>query len=146
MADLSTKAIEEEIDGVMYKVWPLPFSVGRPALVRLLGVLSPILSGVFKAQSEAGQAAALFEALPAALTDADLAYFGKVFGDASQYRTASGDWAPLIEKIQAEHFADRYFAYFRWIALAARCNYAGFFAGIKSGASAGGLFQMMTPK
>lgn len=143
---LDSKAIEREIDGVTYKVWPIPFGVGRPVLIRLLGVLSPVLAGVFKASTKEGMAAAVFDSLPSVLSDADLSYFSKVFGDAAQFKNERGDWQPLVEKNQGDHFAGRYLAFFQWIVLACEVNYASFFAGIKNGASADGLLRMMTPK
>lgn len=144
MADLRDRAIEEEIDGVAYKVWPVPFSIGRPALVRLLGILSPILAAAFRGGTR--DIAGVFEALPAALGDSDLQYFGKVFGDAAQYKNDKGDWCPLVDKVQADHFAGRYLAFFQWIVLAVRCNYGGFFDGIRSGVGGADLLQMMQQK
>lgn len=132
MNNLEAKAIEEEIDGVLYKVWPVPFSVGRPALVRVIGLLSPVLSSMLAAKSKQEMGAALFSTLPASMSDADLVYFAKLFGDASQYKNSEGNWAPLVDKVQSAHFEGRYLAYFQWLALAMRCNFAGFFSGLKS--------------
>lgn len=130
MDDLSAQAQEKEIDGVTYKSWPISFSKGRPALMRLLGILSPVLSSMVGAKSKADTAAALFGALPASLSDADLAYFAKLYGDAAQYKGEDGNWVPLIEKSQPAHFEGRYLAYFQWLAFCSEVNFAGFFTGM----------------
>lgn len=141
MADLSLKAQEKEIDGVVYKAWPVPFSIGRPTLVRLVGILAPMLARMVSADGKE-VSAAVFETLPSVISDADLTYFAKVFGDAAQYRNDAGDWVPLVEKNQAAHFEGRYLAYFQWIVFCARVNFEGFFTGIKSGVGVGALAAM----
>lgn len=135
---LEDRAIEEEIDGVMYRVWPIPMKpYGTAALVRLIKIVSPVLAGMLKAGTKQEVGAALFDALPDALSEADVDYFAKAFGDAASYMNDKGEWAPLVDKVQAQHFAGRYWAYFKWIALAARCNYAGFFDGMRAAAASG---------
>ena len=125
------RAQEREIDGVMYKAWPIPFAKGRPALVRLLGIVGPVLSKITNAKS-AEAASALFSALPASLTDADLTYFANLFGDASAYKTIDGHWAPLVDKTQATHFEGRYLAFFQWLGFCVEVNFSGFFTGMSS--------------
>lgn len=138
MTDLESKAIEEEIDGVMYRVWPIPMKPhGTEALVRLIKVASPVLGSMLKADTKQAMGAALFDELPKVLSTADIDYFAKVFGDASKFLNDKGEWAPLVDKVQAHHFAGRYWAYFKWIALAARCNYAGFFDGMRDAVASG---------
>lgn len=137
-SSLEDRAIEEEIDGVMYRVWPIPMKPhGTAALVKLIKLISPVLGGIFKAGTKAEMGAALFDSLPSVLSESDVDYFAKVFGDAASYLNDKGEWAPLIDKVQSQHFAGRYWAYFKWIALAARCNYAGFFDGMRSAVASG---------
>jgi hypothetical protein len=144
MADLSERAQEREIDGFVYRVWPIPMKPhGTAALVRLIKLVSPMLSQILRADTKEERAAALFESLPQALTEADVDFFARAFGDAAQYQNDKGEWAPLIDKTQAQHFAGRYFAYFRWIAFCAEVNYGNFFDGIKSVVASGALPAVM---
>lgn len=145
MVDLSNRAQEREIDGIRYKVWPISMKPhGTAALVRLIKLISPVLASVLKADTKAAMGAALFEALPNTLTESDIDYFAKVFGDAAQYLNDKGEWAPLVDKVQADHFAGRYFALFQWIAFAAEVNYGNFFVGIRSAVADGVPLPGMT--
>src|SRR6266850_8262074 len=105
------------IEGVTYEVTPLPFGVGQKALMRTIKVVSPILAAAFRAGVDTKDPtfyAGLFEALPSALTDEDLTWFAKVFGDASVY-LENGKNVPLVPSNQELHFAGRYMEFFKWL-------------------------------
>src|SRR5262245_27205547 len=110
---LEEKRQTREIDGVTYAVTPLPFGVGQKALIRTLKVLSPIMAAALKDRANGATGAAIFETLPGALTEEDVAWFAKVFGDASQFQL-EGKWIPLLVDQQELHFAGRYLAFFKW--------------------------------
>lgn len=138
MPDLSDRSQEREIDGVMYRVWPIPMKPhGTAALVRLIKLVSPVLGGMLKAGTKQEMGAALFDALPSSLNESDVDYFAKVFGDAASYLNDKNEWAPLVDKVIPHHFAGRYFAFFRWIAFAAEVNYGNFFDGMRSAVASG---------
>lgn len=130
-----------EIDGVVYRVTPLPFGTGRPALMRLLKVMAPVLSAALAEPTNAN--AALLAALPTALSDDDLAWFARIFGDASQYQDGSR-WVPLIQQNQELHFAARYEAFFRWLLFCVEVNFGGFFGGIKTASDVVDLVTLAT--
>lgn len=141
---IEEKREEKEIGGIKYSMVPLPFSLGRPALVRLLKVVSPIFGAVMRAGSGGEQAAAVFESLPTALSDDDLKYFAKLFGDTSRYEK-DGVWVPLITENQELHFAGQYLEFMQWIAFGCQCNFSGFFAGVMSKGGAASFMTMMQP-
>jgi hypothetical protein len=145
MADLMERAQEREIDGVTYKVWPIAFKPnGMTALMRLLKIVAPAVGSLMAEKSKEAMASALFGTLPTLLSDSDLDYFGRVFGDAAQYQSDDGKWIPLIDKNQAKHFDGRYFAYFRWLIFCCEVNFGNFFDGIKNGVAGAVLPQAET--
>lgn len=143
---LEERAVTEELDGTVYRVTPVPLGVGKPALLRLIRILSPIFAAAAKAGEKDGRAAAIFEVLPTVLTDADEKHFEQLFGPYSEYKNETGDWIKLVDKARELHFAGRYLAYFKWMIFAMRVNFGDFFAGIADGAAVGGLVQMVAAK
>ena len=131
---LEEKTVEREIEGRMFRAWPMAWGIGRPALVKLMGILSPVLSGVFRGGTPGEATAAVFDALPSALSDADLTYFAKAFGDASHVKVGD-QWVPLVEQNQSTQFAADYLGFFRWLVFCAEVNFGGFFAGVMKGGS-----------
>ena len=130
---LEERQQEKEIDGTLYRVTPLPFGIGQKALMRLLKVLSPVLSAALSDNSQG----AMLSAIPGALTEDDLAWFARTFGDASFYQEG-GKWVPLVTKNQELHFAGRYETFFRWLIFSIEVNFSGFFSGLSRDASAAG--------
>lgn len=138
---LSDKNQEKEIDGFTYVVTPLPFGVGRQALMRLIRVVSP----VFSAALGGGKVeAAIFNALPLALSDDDVVYFAKVFGDASRYKDGE-KLVPLVSQNQELHFAARYKAFLQWLIFCVEVNYKDFFVSSMSGSGVADFMATLTP-
>ncbi len=131
-----------EIDGTVYEITPVPFGVGRPALMRLIRIISPIFAAAMKQQGRDAAIGAVFEALPTALADEDVVYFEKLFGPYSQFQHGS-EWIKLVDAQRELHFAGRYLVFARWLVACMRCNFGDFFIGITSGDAFGGLVQMM---
>ncbi len=130
----------KEIDGVTYEVTPLPFGVGQKTLMRTIKIMSPIMSAMMKGGTQAQGVALALEALPIALSDADVTYFGETFGKASRYQ--DGDkWVPLLSSTQELHFAGRYLAFMQWITFCLEVNFKSFFSSMKDGGGLGDLFQ-----
>ncbi len=132
--DLETQDVDREVDGVVYRLRPMPFGVGRRALMRLVKIVSPVLSSAFKAGEgdKLAMIARALDALPSALSDEDLAFFAKEFGNCSWYQ--DGDkWVPLLVARQETHFAGRYLAFAQWLAENIKLNFGPFFSGVMSG-------------
>lgn len=127
---LDEKKQQKEIGGVKYDMIPLGFAIGRPMLVRLIGIISPILG----ASAQGG--GAVFDALPRCLSDDDIKYLAKNFGNASwYYRDDEQTAIPLVEENQNEHFAGRYLEFVQWLTFGCEVNFKGFFVGIKAEAT-----------
>lgn len=133
--DLESQAIEEEIEGFTYKLVPLPFGRGRRALMRLVRVMSPILSATFRDGEQLDKLRMIsraLEVLPQSLSDDDVTFFAKEFGDCSSYLDGS-KWVPLLPAKQEQHFAARYLAFLRWLSASIKLNFGNFFSGVMSG-------------
>lgn len=146
---INEKKQTREIDGTTYEAWPVPFGVGRPALVRLVKIASPIIEGVARGRELGwGEVAGLFSALPSAFTDDDLVYFARIFGNASRYKGTDANsveaWIPLVERNHAAHFAERYHVFLQWLVFHLEVNFTSFFVGMR-GADFGLLRKMMAP-
>jgi hypothetical protein len=139
---LEEKAQTREIDGRAFRAWPLPFGLGLTALVRLSGIVSPVLSSMFKGATESERMAGLFDALPAALSVDDVQYFARLFGDASHVKDGD-NWVPLVEKNQAERFEGQYMAFFKWLTFCMEVNFSGFFDGVMKGGAGVDLAKMV---
>lgn len=137
---LEDKAKEKEIDGVTYSSWPVPTSTGIPALKRTIDIISPLMVGYGE-----GKEMGLFAALPTALSDKDIEYYQKTFGNASKYRDGQ-NWVPLVYQNQDLHFAGRYMALLQWIVFNMEVNFSGFFSGTMSGGGIADLVTMMQAK
>ena len=116
---------KREIDGVTYIVNPLPFGVGKTALLRFTKIAGPVLASAAGDMGGVG----LIAAITASLTDADVTYFAKTFGDACWYVDGEKN-VPLVEKNQADHFDGRYAAFFEWLAFNVEVNFGPFFVGM----------------
>ncbi len=136
---LEERTQEREINGVNYSVTPLPFGVGRKTLMRLVKIISPIAAAAFR-----GDNAGVFEALPLALTDDDVEYFAKIFGQQSRY-LEDGNWKPLLPANQEMHFAGRYAEFVKWLVFSIEVNFGGFFSG-KSGEGLADLLKVIQAK
>lgn len=135
--DLSAQTIEQEIEGFNYQITPLPFGRGRKALMRLIKVVSPVLSSAFKEGVDSDKLRMIsnaLDALPKSLDDNDLTYFAKEFGDTSRFADG-GKWVPLLPAKQETHFAGRYLAFLRWLTACIKLNYGNFFDGVMSGSA-----------
>lgn len=143
---LEDRKQSKTLDGVVYEVTPLPFGVGKTALMRLLKIASPVLSGVFKENTTQGMASALFGSLPEHLSDEDVSYFAGLFGPYSQYQDESGNWIKLVTGAQDMHFSGRYMAFLQWLIFACEVNFADFFRGITAAGGGAGLLQKMAAK
>lgn len=139
---LEEKAQDREIGDVVYRVWPVPFGVGRPALMRLIGIISPLAAAYLKQTGERASVAALLEALPVALSDDDVKYFSELLGRASKYQDGA-NWPALIPANQDTHFAGRYLEFTKWLIFAIEVNFSGFFVGMKDGAGLTDLLKTM---
>lgn len=134
----------KEIGGVTYQVTPVPFGVGRVALVRLLKIVSPVLSEAFKQSSNQAMAAGVLSVLPSSLSDDDISYYAKLFGPYSEFMNGS-EWIKLTDAQQDLHFAGKYYEFLEWLLFAISVNYAPFFSGILKGGAGGGLLRTMAP-
>ena len=140
--DLRERAQEREIDGTLYRCWPLPFSAMRPLLVRLFNKVAPGLSaalaGVADAGDEGAQRVRLMGALTGALgalSDDDVAALARALGSASEY--VDGDRnVPLIERNHDMHFAGRPDVYLAWIQFGLEVNGAARFFSTMTGIGA----------
>lgn len=144
---LQDRMQERTIDGVLYRVTPLPFGIGQQALMKLIKALAPLFSA-----ASAKDNTAFIAAIPSALSADDLAWFCRVLGDgggAKDYLCQVKDgeaWATLVDKRQDTHFAGRYDIFGKWLLFCLEVNFRSFFDGIKNGSNAmGALAQAMTP-
>ena len=146
--DLSTRAQERIIDGVNYRAWPVPFSVGRPLLVRAAKIAAPAFAAALKSAGEpastgaqqAAQMSGALEAIGAYLTDTDVVKFADAFGSASSYwgekKGGEEGWIPLVVANQDMHFAGRYSAFLQWLQFNMEVNgFADFFNTLKDEAA-----------
>jgi hypothetical protein len=138
---LEDRKVSKTIDGVVYEVTPLPFGVGRKALMRAIRIVSPIISAAFKEGDPRATAAAIFDVLPDALSDEDVEYFAQTFGPYSQFQSGT-EPTKLTTAQQDLHFAGRYYAFMQWLLFCFEANFADFFSGIKNGAGIGALLKM----
>lgn len=126
---LDERKQERIIDGVVYEVTPLPFGIGRRALSRFVAIAAPVIGSVMERTSTGSIEKAVASALPVlatSLTDDELSYFAKTFGNASRYQ--DGDrMVPLLEAQQEAHFSGRYTAFFEWLAFSVEVNFSPFF-------------------
>lgn len=138
--DLSTRAQERIIDGVNYRAWPVPFSVGRPLLVRAAKIAAPAFAAALKSGESAAQMSGALEAIGANLTDTDVVKFADAFGSASSYwgekKGGEEGWIPLVVANQDMHFAGRYSAFLQWLQFNMEVNgFADFFNTLKDEAA-----------
>ncbi len=135
LTGLRAQRQEEEIDGVTYEAWPVPFKVGVPLLKRLIDIVAPIGSAVTR-----GGENAVFDVLPTAFTDKDVLAFARAFGTAS--RVKEGDvYVPLLEAKQDMHFAGAYPRFMKWLLFCVRVNFSGFSFGGSGKIDLAGLFK-----
>jgi hypothetical protein len=114
---------QRDIDGVVYIVNPLPFGIGKKALLRFTKIAGPVLAAAVGKDGAAGAIAAIV----GALTDVDLDYFASTFGNASWYVDGEKN-VPLVTNNQADHFDGRYEAFFEWLAFSVEVNFRPFFS------------------
>lgn len=130
---------EREIGGVIYEVTPLPFGIGQKALMRFLRIAAPLLAAATgKDKDGVSVGAAVMKEFPSIVSDSDLEYFSKVFGDTSRYES-EGKRVPLVVGNQEHHFAGRYYEYFQWLVFCLEVNFRGFFAGMMRAGNDGAL-------
>src|SRR5581483_3163331 len=135
------RAKTREIEGVTYTVTPVTFSIGRPAIMRLLKIVTPVVGAFYREGTQQEGIAAILETLPGVLCDADVIYFAETFGPHSTY--ADGDkQVPLVPKNQEQHFDGKFLEYFRWLIFCIEVNCAGFFGGGTSGGALSALIGM----
>jgi hypothetical protein len=118
-----------EIDGVTYIVNPLPFGVGKKALLRFTRVAGGALGGLEAGGDKAKMMLSLVAAISTALSDEDVDYFAKIFGDASWYVDGQKN-VPLLTVNHERHFELRYTAFFEWLAFCVEVNFSPFFSGL----------------
>jgi hypothetical protein len=150
---LEALAQERRIGDVNYRMNPVPFGIGRQLLMRLVAIVSPMIAGAMRAAqfADGGKTtllspesyAAIFDALPSALTDADVKRFAEEFGKASWFQDGD-NMVPLLTAKQDDHFAGRYLEAVEWLAFGLEVNFAGFFAGVRSG-KLGSLLKTVSP-
>ena len=136
------------IDGVTYRVWPLPFTRGRRVLQRLLKVLGPIIAAGGLAESKFEQGAAVLGALPDALSETELDFLENTFADQSHYLAPNGsEWIALASGANRDlHFAARYHAYVAWLIFSIEVNFACLFRGGVIKQAAESLATLVAPK
>jgi len=145
MSALEDKKQTRDIDGTTYEVTPLPFGIGRKALKRTVDVLAPLVAAAFEGEGKAG-IGKVFDALPDALSDADLDFFSETFGNASRYLdTQTGNMVPLVKANQELHFAGEYLRFFKWLTFSLEVNFAGFFAGTAGKLDLAALMAKLKP-
>ena len=163
---LEERTQSKTIGDFTYEVTPLPFGVGRKALMRLVKIMSPVLAGAFSGQGNAMSAAAAtgasakaasaaasaasaagaFGALPDAMTDADLEFFAKTFGDTTRFSSESNPKKLVLTSDNQElHFAGRYLEFAQWLIFCIEVNYKGFFTGMGSLNGGGGIGDLFSP-
>lgn len=130
-AKLSDHAQTREIEGFTYKVQPVPFEKSFPALMRLIRMLSPTLAAFFREKGLNLRVAAIFDRIPQILTDAEMKFYGDLFGSYSWVIDGEKE-IPLITSNRNLHFNMRHLPYLRWILFAMEVNFAGFFGGIQN--------------
>lgn len=124
---LEEKEATKEIGGVNYKMLPLPFGIGAKALRRFVAVASPLIAAAMSGGGVASYAA-IFEALPGAISDDDVTYFAELFGARSHYQ--DGDrWVPLVAANRETHFAMRYLDFIKWIGFGVNLNFQDILSG-----------------
>lgn len=130
---IEEKKRSKEINGVVYEVAPLPFSIGKVALLKFSKIATPVIAQVLGSDGnhEAAVASAI-ATLPALLTEEDLNYFTTEFGKQSKYKV--GDkMVPMTSTNIELHFAAEYGSYFKWLAFCVEVNFGGFFAELLQG-------------
>lgn len=129
---------EEEIEGVRYEAWPLPFSAARGILLkvsRALGAAAGAVDGTSTQQ---------VGAILSSLSDKDIAQISEAFGNASRYHDGT-NMVPLIASAQELHFAGRFDSFVRWIVLCVRVNFSGFIDGARRARIAADIAKLATP-
>lgn len=112
---------QQEIDGVMYIVNPLPFGIGNKALLRFTKLVGSALASI----PADGKGVAAIGAILGHLEDSDVEYFRDVFGNACWYM-AGDKQVPLVKQNQDAHFDGRYSAFYEWLALNVGVNFGSF--------------------
>ncbi len=119
--NLRDRAQFREIDGVKYEVWPLGHSLAQRILTKFLRSMAAMAGAVDAPDS------AQLGALARALSDEDIDFIAKNFGDASAYESEDGKSVPLVKVVQDMHFAGRFDVFLRWLLFCAEVNFSGFF-------------------
>lgn len=130
---LEERKQSKEIGDTLYEVTPVPFGVGRAALVRLVKKLSPVMSSMLKEESKQAMTAAVLEAIPGALDESDLKFFSNLFGPYTTISKSGVEPLKLTDTQQELHFAGGYLEYIQWLVFACEVNFGGFFTGIIKG-------------
>lgn len=131
MVGLDEQQQQREIDGVTYRVFPLPFGKGKRVAQRLLRVMAPIFAAAGVARSQLEQGANVLASIPAALNEADLDFLEDTFADASHFlEPATGNWIGLGNKTTRDlHFAARYDRFLAWLVFSLEVNFSSLFRG-----------------
>ena len=109
------------IDDVTYVVNPLPFGIGNKALLRFTRVVGAALASIKTGSS----GVASMGAIVSGLSDDDVDYFAKTFGNASWYLDGEKS-VPLVPVNQETHFDGRYEAFYGWLLLCIEVNFGSF--------------------
>lgn len=137
------KTESRAIGNSVFHVRQLGTRVGRATLTRLLKTLGPAMGAFLEGRDLAkiegepsGSAMAkVLAELSGSLSDEDLDYFCRTFGEATLVETEAGRQVPLTLETQELLFAGKYDELFKWLLFCLEVNYSSFLAGFGPGNS-----------
>jgi hypothetical protein len=125
---LEAQKQERTIGSDRYWVQPVPFEIGRKALVSLIKLFGGALMG--------GASAAAIAQIVNAIDDDKIENFAEIFGKASWVEAMGPDGGPvekpLVRTNRTLHFEGKYYEFSKWLAFCVEVNYGPFFVGIKA--------------
>lgn len=127
---------QRTIDGIAFEVTPLGYKKARQVFVRLTKTIGPALA--MGAEGADVDMAAVLGVLTDRVSDADLEYFGEVFGSTTKYSTDGERWPFLRAADQETLFAGQLMLFFRWLAFCLEVNFSDFLDFLKSAEVGGG--------
>jgi len=126
---LEDRKVEKTIGDEVYSTWPMAAGKGREALLRLIGIVSPLAGKAISGGSKLEAFGSMLQALPSVLGADDVKYFCETFGPYSRV-IKDGKAIPLVLATQDEHFAGRYTEMTEWLAFCIEVNFGPFFRGL----------------
>jgi hypothetical protein len=134
---------QREIDGVVYRVTPLPAGKGLKVMQRIAKVLGPVLTSGATAGAGSVEDAVVRElgAVAGRLSDDDLEFVSRALAESTTFANGHGAQVQLGQCFDL-HFAGEYERLLPWMAFALGVNFAPFFKRLgarlgRAGGSAG---------